>query len=186
VCAKACPRRAIYKEKKYGAVLVSPEKCTGERKCWKACPYGAPQFEGDGSGLKMSKCDMCIERLEMGNKPICVLSCSLRALEFGLIEELREKYGDLIQLEEMPRNSITRPAAIFKPIDAKKQIIPWDWKRALELWQKRHPDGDETLPDIFAGISDVSQAPDDIIGRNKLVLKAKSSEELMFHTTDDE
>ena len=179
-------QNVLLKEKKYGAVLVDLDKCTGERKCWMACPYGVPQFEGDGPGLRMSKCNMCIDRLEQGKKPICVLSCSLRALEFSPIDELREKYGNLRQLEDMPKDSITRPAVVFKPVDPKKQIISWDCKRALELWQKRHPDNSELLPDVFTEISDVTQVSKDIIGRNELVLKAKNTEELMFYTTDDE
>lgn len=81
---------------------------------------------------------------------------------------------------------VTMPAIVFKPADPKKQIIPWDSERALELWQKRHPDSGEPLPDIFAEISDVTQAAEGIIGRNKLVLKAKDTEELMYYTTDDE
>jgi len=81
---------------------------------------------------------------------------------------------------------VTMPAIVFKPADPKKQIIPWDYKIALELWQKRHPDNGEPLPDIFTEISEVTQVPEDIIGRNKLVLKAKNTEELMFYTTDDE
>jgi anaerobic dimethyl sulfoxide reductase subunit B (iron-sulfur subunit) len=186
VCTAACPNGAVYKEEKYGAVLVDLDKCTGERKCWMACPYGVPQFEGDGPGLKMSKCNMCIDRLEQGKKPICVLSCSLRALEFGPIDELREKYGNLRQLEEMPEDSITRPAVVFKPVEPKRQVVPWDSRRALELWQKRHPDTGEQLPDIFTDMADVVFVPEDIIGRNKLVLKPESTEELMFYTTDDE
>ncbi len=97
VCMEACPNHAIYKEEKFGAVLVDPSKCTGERKCWEACPYGAPQFESDEPGTKMSKCTMCIDRLEQGLAPICVLSCSMRALEFGPIDELMEKFGDAKQ-----------------------------------------------------------------------------------------
>ena len=186
VCAKACPNEAIYKEDKYGAVLVNPDKCTGERKCWQACPYGTPQFEGDEPGLQMSKCNMCIDRLGKGLKPICVLSCSLRALEFGPLDELREKYGNPGQLEDMPGDSIAMPAVVFKPVDPKKQIVPWDSERALELWQERHPDNGEPLPDIFAEISEVTQFPEDIIGRRELVLKARNTEELMFYTMDDE
>jgi len=94
LCLDACPNHAIYKEDKYGAVLVDPAKCTGERKCWQACPYGVPQFESDAPGTPMSKCTMCIDRLEQGQTPICVLSCSLRALEFGPLEELQNKFSD--------------------------------------------------------------------------------------------
>ncbi len=96
-CIDACPNHAIYKEEKYGAVLVDPDKCKGAGECFKACPYGAPQFDRDGPERKMSKCTMCIDRLEDGLKPICVLSCSLRALDFGPLDELLEKYGHLEQ-----------------------------------------------------------------------------------------
>jgi anaerobic dimethyl sulfoxide reductase subunit B (iron-sulfur subunit) len=145
VCTKACPNGAIYKEEKYGAVLVGTDKCQGTKKCWLACPYGAPQYEGDEPGLKMSKCDMCIDRLEQGLKPICVLACGMRALEFGPLDELERRYGRVKRLEDMPRDSITKPAVVFKSADLKKQVIPWDPERAIELWQKRQPYGDEPL-----------------------------------------
>lgn len=185
VCAKACPNGAIHKEEKYGAVLVDPEKCRGSRKCWRVCPYGAPQFRGDGPGEKMSKCTMCINRLEQGLKPICVLSCSMRALEFGPLDEMIAKYGNLRRLEDMPRD-ITRPAAVFKPSDPKRQVVPWDHERALALWAKRENADGEVLPDLFALPSEVTEAPLEIVGRNRLVLKPKDAAELAYYTTDDE
>ena len=187
ICAKACPHGAIHKEDKYGAVLVNAGKCQSNRKCWAACPYGTPQFEADGAqNMKMSKCDMCIDRLEDGLKPICVLSCSLRALEFGPLDDLIKRYGNQRRIDEMPKDTITRPAVVFKPVEPKKQIVPWDHHRALELWQKRKAQNGHKLPDVFGDIAGVTQAPTEIVGRNKLVLKAKSSEELMYYTTDDE
>jgi len=186
VCLKACPQRAIYKEEKYGAVLVDRDKCRGSRRCWKACPYGAPQFEGDEPDLKMSKCTMCIDRLEEGLKPICVLSCSMRALEFGPLDELVEKYGNLRSSVDMPKSSYTSPAVVFKPADPRKQIVPWNSYQALKLWQRRQPYNGESLPDTFNELSDVTQVPKEIVGRNKLLLKAKNSAELMYYTTDDE
>ena len=93
-CMAACEHGAIYKEETHGAVLVDTEKCMGDRNCFEACPYGTPQFQSDDPGEKMLKCDMCIDRLKEGNAPLCVLSCSLRALDFGPLDELREKYGD--------------------------------------------------------------------------------------------
>lgn len=44
----------------------------------------------------------------------------------------------------------------------------------------------KSLPDIFTEISDVTQAPEAIVGRNRLVLKARNTEELMYYTTDNE
>jgi anaerobic dimethyl sulfoxide reductase subunit B (iron-sulfur subunit) len=110
----------------------------------------------------------------------------MRALEFGPLEDLIKKYGHLRRLDEMPKESITKPAAIFKPLDPKKRIIPWDANRALELWQKRNSESGEPLPDIFQKLSDITAAPQEIIGRNKLVLKATTSKALMYYTTDDE
>ncbi len=187
ICIKACTDNAIYKEQKYGAVLVDADRCEcqGTRKCWQACPYGAPQFDGDGPG-KMSKCNMCIERLEQGLKPICVLSCSMRALEFGLLEELENKYGNLKRLEDMPKESITEPSVVFKAIDPKQDIIPWNPVEALHLWQKRQHHEGQPLPDVIANISDVTGVSHKIVGRNKLVLKAKNCQELMYYTTDNE
>lgn len=186
VCIKACSNSAIYKEEKYGAVLVNPDKCTGNRDCWKACPYGSPQFAGDEPGIKMSKCNMCIDRLEQGGIPICVASCSMRALEFGPLGELEKKYGKLKTLEDMPRESITNPAVIFKPTDTKTKVVPWDSSKALKLWQKRETSQGEPLPDVFALEADVTEASQEIAGRNRLVLKAKDSAELKYYTTDNE
>ena len=186
VCVKACPHQALSKESKYGAVLVDQSKCSGERKCWQACPYGAPQFERDEPGSKMSKCNMCLDRLEQGLKPICVLSCSMRALEFGPLDELKKKYGNQVQIEDLPRNSLTQPSVIFKPADAKKQVVPWDVEKALKLWQKRQPCEGEPLPDIFAKPTDVTQPSADILSRGKLVLKAKTTKERDYYARDDE
>jgi anaerobic dimethyl sulfoxide reductase subunit B len=186
VCREACPNGAIYKEDKYGAVLVDRKKCTGTRKCWKACPYGAPQFEGDEAGKKMSKCNMCIDRLEQGGTPMCVASCSMRALEFGPIEDLVKKYGNLRRLEDMPKETLTGPAVVFKPAAPRTSVIPYNASKALKLWQKRQSPPGETLPDIFTEESEVTEAPQDIAGRNRLVLKAKNSQELKYYTTDNE
>lgn len=35
-------------------------------------------------------------------QPMCVGACPLRALEFGPIDELREKHGDLCQVAPLP------------------------------------------------------------------------------------
>jgi len=186
VCIKACSNNAIYKEENYGAVLVDTDRCSGDRRCWKACPYGSPQFEGDEPGLKMSKCDMCIDRLDAGKKPICVLSCSMRALEFGPMNELRTKYGDLTHVEDMPDAPSGDPAVVFKPVQPKTTVVKWDSKRALELWQKRHSDNGELLPLVFAEPLDVTDVSQEIIGRNKLELKSYSCKGRMLATMDDE
>lgn len=185
-CVDACPNQAIFKEEKYGAVLIDQERCEGERQCWEACPYGAIVYASDQQGEKAHKCTMCVDRLEEGEMPICVHSCSLRALDFGPIEELRKKYGELDSLDGLPDGSITRPAALFKPRDPKKPLLPYDADKALDLWQQRGPFAPADLPPTFTDKAAVTQPPPGIRGRERLVLKARNTAELMEATRNDE
>lgn len=185
-CIDACPNQAIFKEEKYGAVLIDQERCEGERQCSEACPYGAIVYASDQKGEKAHKCTMCIDRLEEGEMPICVQSCSLRALDFGPIEELRKRYGELDSLDELPDGSITRPSAVFKPRDHKKPLLPYDADKALDLWQQRGPFAPADVPPTFTNKAAVTQPQAGIRGRERLVLKARNAAELMEATRNDE
>jgi anaerobic dimethyl sulfoxide reductase subunit B len=186
LCLRACPHGAISKEEKYGAVRIDAGKCRGERKCWQACPYGAIVFASDKPGEKAGKCTMCLDRLEMGQKPICVLACSMRALEFGTMEELRARFGDRQQLEEMPAPRLTDPSVVFKAHEPKKAILPWDAGQAAELWKKRGPHAAADAPEIFAKAEGLTKVAPGVAGRDRLDLKARNAEELMYATADDD
>jgi len=167
-------------------VLIDSEKCTGRRKCWQACPYGSIVFPSDDHGAAAGKCTMCLDRLEEGKKPICVLSCSLRALEFGPLDQLRNQFGDLQQLEELPSPRITSPSIIFKRPDPKKIILPWDARKTAELWRKRGPFAPPHTPDLLAPGGDLKTVLPGTVGRDRLVLKAKDMEEFMYYTSDND
>lgn len=184
LCIKACRHGAIYKEEKFGAVIVDREKCQGDRNCYKACPYGSPQFASDEAGEKMSMCDMCIDRLKKNELPICVRSCSMRALEFGPLEELKQKYGELAVLPGLPKDGLTKPSVVFKPAAEKSQVVKWDAEKALQLWQYRSPQAEKDL--IFDDIREVTEAGLEIVGRNKPVLKGKTVKEKQYYATDDD
>ncbi|MFC1987440.1 4Fe-4S dicluster domain-containing protein [Chloroflexota bacterium] len=184
VCIRACRNKVLYKDEKYGAVLVDPEKCRGDRRCWKACPYGAPQFQSDELGTKMSKCTMCIDRLEQGHGPICVESCPMRALDFGPLEDLIKKYGNVRVLEDLPIDTITRPAIVFKPHAEKKRLVPYDEDKALELMRDR---GVFTpLPPLYPSKDDLTHEAPGLVGRDRLNLKPKTEEEVIRVTQHDE
>jgi len=181
VCIEACPVAAITKEPKYGAVLIDADKCTGCRNCYEECPYGAPVFESDNIGDIARKCDMCIDRLEAGDLPICVGACSARALDFGTLADMQERYGMLRDLEDLPDSKTTKPSVVFKPHGVKKPVVPYNAERALELMMRRDP-----LPPVYSKITDVRGIPEGTVGRDKLVIKHKSAEELMKYTRCDE
>lgn len=181
VCAESCPTEAIRKEEKYGAVLVDQDDCIGCRACYETCPYGAPVFESDESEVKARKCDMCIDRLERGDKPICVMSCPTRALDFGELGGLQKSYGTKNDLEDMPSSRLTEPAIVVSPSVPKRQLVPYDGEKAVRLIMRRDP-----LPAIFTSPADLTDVPAGTVGRSELVIKHGSAEELMRYTRNDE
>ena len=53
---------------------------------------------------------MCIDRLSEGMQPACTMSCPLRAFDFGPLDELIEKYGDVRYCEAVSYTHLA-PAA---------------------------------------------------------------------------
>ena len=179
-CMAACETGAIFKEDKYGAVLVDFEKCNGCRKCYEACPYGAPKFASDEPGEKMRKCDMCIDRLEAGEPPVCAATCPLRAFDFGPVDDLVAKYGDVRYCPGMPDPSITKPNYLIWNQREKQQLLPYDADKAIELNRQRGH-----LGTMFDSASDLSEFEDGTIGRDGLRMKFSSNAELLRATRND-
>jgi anaerobic dimethyl sulfoxide reductase subunit B (iron-sulfur subunit) len=183
VCVDAA-NGAMYKEEKYGAVLIDPDKANSIdlRKANEACPYGAIQFDSDAMDATASKCTMCIDRLEQGLQPSCALSCPVRALDFGPLEDLQKKYGTLRDIEDVPDSNLTKPAVVFKLRQAKKQLVPYNTNKALQLMAQR-PSG---LPAFFNTNADVTDVPDGLVGRGRLVMRARNVAEQAAITQHDE
>ncbi|TAM47087.1 MAG: aspartate carbamoyltransferase [Gammaproteobacteria bacterium] len=113
VCLKGCPTRAYTKFAEYGAVLQDPDICFGCGYCTWVCPYNAPQL--DPHAGHVSKCNMCIDRLEVGLKPACAAACLGGALDFGIIETAP---ANRVQVETripgFPDPAITHPNIRFQ------------------------------------------------------------------------
>jgi len=113
VCLKGCPTRAYTKYLEYGAVLQDPETCFGCGYCTWVCPYNAPQL--DPVKGQVSKCNMCIDRLEIGLQPSCVDACLGKALEFGVVEQIPEGQEEAKPtLPGFPDPTISRPNIRFQ------------------------------------------------------------------------
>lgn len=81
---------AMIKDPKTGAVLateksaqLSPEDAQA---VIDACPYNIPRLDPNTS--KLTKCDMCIDRVSAGMQPMCVKTCPTGAMAFGEREEI--------------------------------------------------------------------------------------------------
>jgi anaerobic dimethyl sulfoxide reductase subunit B (iron-sulfur subunit) len=86
-CLPACPTGAIWKRADNGVVDIDSTLCIGCRRCEATCPYGAPQW--DPEALVVKKCNLCIDELEAGRQPYCVMACMMRVLDVGPIDLLR-------------------------------------------------------------------------------------------------
>jgi len=112
LCVEVCPAAAITKGDD-GIVVINADRCIGCRYCEWACPYGAPQFD-DEAGV-MTKCDMCQDLVTKGENPQCVDACVMRALDFGELEEMQQKYGVVDAIEPLPEAKYTSPSIVITP-----------------------------------------------------------------------
>jgi len=142
VCLKGCPTRAYTKFAEYGAVLQDPDICFGCGYCTWVCPYNAPQL--DPVKGEVSKCNMCVDRLEVGLKPACVAACLAGALDFGVIETTPANRHQLEPtLPGFPTAEITHPNIRFE----QTRSLPREMRRpdSIPLRYERDEQGAEAF-----------------------------------------
>lgn len=139
VCLKGCPTRAYTKFAEYGAVLQDPDICFGCGYCTWVCPYNAPQL--DTKAGHVSKCNMCVDRLEVGLKPACSSACLAGALDFGIIETTPEdRHQTETTIPGFPTADITHPNIRFQQVNS----LPREMKRtdSMPLRYERDDQGE--------------------------------------------
>lgn len=114
-CEKVCPTGATSRRED-GIVVVDNDKCIGCRYCMIACPYANRYFFNEVRtyypgytttfeeiGYKkhrlgtVEKCDFCLERVERGEEPSCVVSCTGHARYFGDLDDPESEVSILIK-----------------------------------------------------------------------------------------
>jgi Fe-S-cluster-containing dehydrogenase component len=120
-CMAACPLAAIYRRPD-GIVLIDHAKCEGVGDCVDACPYGAIDinpaadyfpdqklpFEEETEPHrqhppgKAGTCTLCVHRIDAGQEPLCVSSCTAKAMTFGDLDDpdslIHKKLSKSVQL----------------------------------------------------------------------------------------
>lgn len=84
-CLDACPRNAIYKRSKDGAVQIDQERCKGYRFCIEACPYKKILF--NFAVAKSQKCIFCYPRTEKNVANACMRQCPGRVRWVGFLDD---------------------------------------------------------------------------------------------------
>jgi formate dehydrogenase iron-sulfur subunit len=87
-CLDVCPTGALFRTE-FGTVVVQQDICNGCGYCVSGCPYGViERREGDGRAWK---CTLCYDRLHGGLEPACAKACPTNSIQFGELDELRER-----------------------------------------------------------------------------------------------
>ena len=126
-CLDVCPTGSLFRTE-FGTVVVQEDICNGCGYCIPACPYGViDQRKGDGRAWK---CTLCYDRLSVGQEPACAKSCPTNSIQFGPLDELRERADvRLAQLHEAgttdaqlygrdPNDGVGGDGAFFLLLDA--------------------------------------------------------------------
>ncbi|CAN5616658.1 4Fe-4S dicluster domain-containing protein [soil metagenome] len=94
-CLDVCPTGSLIRTE-FGTVVVQEDICNGCGYCVPACPYGViDQRPGDG---RVFKCTLCYDRLGAGMEPACAKACPTESIQFGPLEELRERAAERVQV----------------------------------------------------------------------------------------
>ena len=113
-CLTGCPVLAYDKDPATGIVRHLDDQCIGCQYCIMKCPYEVPRFS-KARGI-VRKCDMCSNRLAVGEAPACVQACPTEAIRIVVantaqVSELAE--GGRF-LPAAPSPEYTKPSTQYK------------------------------------------------------------------------
>lgn len=87
-CLDVCPTGSLFRTE-FGTVVVQEDICNGCGYCVPACPYGViDKRKEDG---RVWKCTLCYDRIGDGLEPACAKACPTDSIQFGPLDELRER-----------------------------------------------------------------------------------------------
>jgi formate dehydrogenase iron-sulfur subunit len=113
-CLDVCPTGSLIRTE-FGTVVVQEDICNGCGYCVPACPFGVldrrhlPRHSGDPPaeilGLQLGKkedgrvwkCTLCYDRLKGGHEPACAKACPTDSIQFGPLDELRERADERLE-----------------------------------------------------------------------------------------
>ncbi len=93
-CLDVCPTGSLFRTE-FGTVVVQDDICNGCGYCVPACPFGVIERRRGDAGTKnvgiAQKCTLCYDRLGAGLTPACAQACPTQSIQFGDVDELRER-----------------------------------------------------------------------------------------------
>ena len=127
-CLSGCPVKAYEKDAETGIVRHLDDQCIGCQYCELMCPYDVPQYSRELGIVR--KCDMCHDRLAVGEAPACVQSCPNEAIRIRTVsvESVVQECETNQFLPTAPEPGITLPTTVYqsqKPLP--RNMLPADY-----------------------------------------------------------
>lgn len=107
-CLNGCPVVAYEKDPITGIVRHLDDQCIGCSYCILKCPYDVPKYN-ERLGI-VRKCDMCQQRLAVGEAPACVQACPTHAISIVKVSTFSSSTDFLAA---SPAPDYTRPTTSY-------------------------------------------------------------------------
>ena len=125
-CMNGCPTESYIKLDN-GIVFHDDDLCIGCQYCTWNCPYEVPVMNYD-RGI-VTKCHMCVDKLEAGETPACVQACPAGAIEIEVVHKDTWIKYDMEKegvAPHLPDTSITKPTTRYTLPDDMPEYKPAD------------------------------------------------------------
>jgi formate dehydrogenase iron-sulfur subunit len=104
-CLEVCPTGALFRTE-FDTVVVQQDVCNGCGYCVSACPFGViAKSQDDG---RAHKCTLCYDRLKDDMTPACAQACPTASIQFGSLDELRERASERLEVLHVAGESSAR------------------------------------------------------------------------------
>ncbi len=110
-CANGCPVLAYEKDEETGIVRHLDDQCIGCQYCILKCPYDVPKYNTKRGIVR--KCDMCYQRLSVGEAPACVQACPSGAIAIQIVSQTHMVQEAERMLPGAFDSSYTRPTTSY-------------------------------------------------------------------------
>ncbi len=129
-CMNGCPVNAYEKDAVTGIVEHLDDQCIGCKYCMFTCPYDVPSYSPSRGIVR--KCNMCVDRLRVGEAPACVQSCPSQAIKITKVnqENVRSQIASAsgcVVVPGAPDSRITMPTSTYKSKRNIEGLLPTDF-----------------------------------------------------------
>ena len=125
-CMHGCPVGAYEKEANTGIVRHLDDQCIGCEYCILKCPFDVPKYS-EKRGI-VRKCDMCHQRLAVGEAPACVQACPTGAISIVKVDVAAQRQEPKL-VPGAPDPTITFPTTRYVGRTVPLDAVPADQSR---------------------------------------------------------